>query len=99
MAKIIGTTETSLLVEMTVGEISQIMGPGYAHLVRGDNRKAFDVGVEIPISKMWQRLDRLSVLQQTLDGVAQKMRESADWLVTIPAILEPPQKKPAKKDS
>lgn len=99
MAKIIGTTETRLLVEMTKGEISQMMGPGYEHIVREDNRRAFDVGIEIPISKMWQRLDHLLVLQRTLDGVAEKMRESADWLVTIPAILEPPPKKSAKKDN
>ena len=105
MAKIVAKTEKGLLVEMREEEIAMVLGPGYTNLFYGNtsNRpkssEVFKVGVEVPIGDIWNRLDRLSQIQRTLDGVAAEMRKAADWLDTVPAILEPPSKKSAKKDN
>ncbi len=104
MAKIIGKGERGLLVEMSENEIAMVLGPGYANWCFGQNKApdphaAFKVGAEIPIGDIWNRLDGISKIQPTLDGVAEQMRKAADWLDTVPAILDPPQKKSAKKDS
>ena len=96
MAKIIAKTERTFLVEMTQGEIAQILGPGYAHLVLKENRHVFETGAEIPVSESWQRLQGIATLQRTLDGVAHELRKTADWLDTIPAITAPVEKKTGK---
>lgn len=98
MAKIIAKAERSnYLVEMTGTEIAQILGPGYIHQV-GD--AALKTGAEIPVGEIWSRYNHLGRIQRTLSGAAGELRQVADWLDTVPPLVEPPEeKKPAKKEA
>lgn len=89
MATIIGTSAGGYLVEMTGSELAKIMGPGYEHLMRekfGERWNA--VGTQINISPLWAKLDRLSNHQKTFTGIAKEMRKTAEWLDTIPRVIQ-----------
>lgn len=101
MAKIIGLAsddrwDRRFLVEMTKTEIAHLLGEQYnpPKEMSGD----LTIGTEIPISQMWNRVYDLGRIQPTLDGVAQKMRQVADWLDTVPALAEPPAEKGKTKE-
>lgn len=103
MAKIVAQTNTDrwhtkYLVEMTKDEIAHLMGERYASSIKnGDD--VFKIGAEIPIYQAWDRLDHLATIQRTLDGTAGELRKVADWLDTVPSVMEPPAKKSSKKET
>jgi hypothetical protein len=109
MAKIIANTDLRhVLVEMTKNEIAQLMGHSSLWNLNYDAEKAgrprptdddlFGIGTEIPIDPMWQLIDKLTAADRTFNGVAGELRKAAEWLDTIPSILEPATPKRKTKE-